>query len=76
MNTLTAEERRFLFAVAHAQRLYAAACAANADAERLNPWVPEDYRQRCAQSRLDQAARHMDRAHEVETEATEQADAA
>lgn len=76
MDATTAAERRFLFAKSHAQRLFAAACAADAEASRLNPWVPEEYRKLDAQGCMDQAARHLDRAYECETEATENVDEA
>ena len=68
---MSPEETRYHFARAHAERLHAAAYAAEAQARRLCPWLPADYRKRDAESCEAQAARHLDRAAEAETDATE-----
>ena len=73
MSALTAPERRYLLANAHAARLHAAACAASAEADLLNPWTPRAFNERCAEQNKTQAAYWMDCAIERETEATEEA---
>lgn len=60
---------RYLFARAHAQRLFAAAYAADAEAARLCPWMPQDFRTRDAACCKATADRHLDRAAEYEREA-------
>ena len=73
MSAMTAPERRYLLAQAHAARLHAAAYAASAEAALLNPRTPSAFNERRADENKTQAAHWMDCAIERETEATEEA---